>query len=263
MKASGSVWHHGTALYLISQVEWFSLPRMREYFKNPMFTTVSAYGTMLYQIWFPLALFSRLKLVWLLGGISLHVGIGVFMGLLTFSATMISLDLFLISDQEYERLHALGRRFRNRLLSAAEGHVPERSLALYVDGFCKYCRATGRLLERLDARRALSVMSFRHTDDYRRYGISEEALEKRIHLVDTKTGKARSGFDALRELTKVLRWLYPLRPLFALIALSKQGDRVYDFVASRRPIVAGLASCSGHCAKAEDSRVSVRTARRS
>lgn len=114
MKAYGDRWHHGIAMYYISQVEWFSLPGLREMFKNPLTTMVSTYVPMFYQIFFPIALLSRIKIPWLLIGILFHISIAVFMGLVTFSTVMIGLELYLITDLEYERMQAWARKSLSR-----------------------------------------------------------------------------------------------------------------------------------------------------
>ena len=103
-KANGDLWHHGTAMYYISQVQWFSLPIMRDMFKNPIITTMSSYVPVLYQLWFPVAMLSPLRRLWIGIGVLFHIGIAVFMGLVTFSTVMIALDLMFISDQEYARV---------------------------------------------------------------------------------------------------------------------------------------------------------------
>ena len=100
-KANGDLWHHGTAMYYISQVQWFSLPVMRDMFKNPFITTMSSYVPVLFQLWFPVAVLSPLRRLWIGIGVLFHIGIAVFMGLVTFSAVMIALDLMFVSDQEY------------------------------------------------------------------------------------------------------------------------------------------------------------------
>ena len=109
-KAFGDLWHHGTAMYYISQVQWFSLPAMRQMFKNPWITTASSYMAVLYQVWFPIAIISPLRRFWIAIGIFFHLGIAIFMGLVTFSTVMIGLDLIFISDGEYARMEQTIRR---------------------------------------------------------------------------------------------------------------------------------------------------------
>lgn len=125
MKAFGDRWHHGTALYYISQVDWFTLPGANRLFSIPIVTTLASYMTVAYQVMFPVAILSRIKLPWLAVGISFHLGIAVFMGLVPFSAVMIGLELFVITDAEYTRIRNLSvsivervrRAYRSRILS--------------------------------------------------------------------------------------------------------------------------------------------------
>lgn len=106
MKIGGGVWRDGTALYYISSTRWFSHPTALEMFKHAIPSMLAAYATMLHQLWFPIAVFTRLRLPWLLFGVMFHIGIAVFMGLITFSMFMVALELLIISDVHYERFAA-------------------------------------------------------------------------------------------------------------------------------------------------------------
>jgi hypothetical protein len=117
MKMYGDKWQHGVAMYYVSQVEWFSIPEYRNIYKIPIIVSLVSYLVMAYQVWFPIAILSKLRLLWLIFGICFHVGIAFFMGLITFSTVMIGLDLALISDHEYyyfissmQKLEYTGRR---------------------------------------------------------------------------------------------------------------------------------------------------------
>lgn len=114
-KAMGEPWTNGTALYLISQADEFSLPSMRWMFESPFVTVAATYATVLWQVTFPVAVFSRFKLAYVAVGIAFHVGVAGFMGLVTFSLVMLGAELLLITDAEYMDLHALGQRARQRL----------------------------------------------------------------------------------------------------------------------------------------------------
>jgi Vitamin K-dependent gamma-carboxylase len=115
-KLRGIDWQNGTALYVISRVEWFSHPLFANLFKYPLITYGATYTTMIYQILFPAALFiRRLRLPFILFGIALHLGIAVMMGLIAFSTIMIGLELFLIQDDEYRMLAAWGQARWQRL----------------------------------------------------------------------------------------------------------------------------------------------------
>ena len=121
MKAGGTRWSQGTALYLVSQVEWFSQPATRWIFRNPLITTVASYVTIFFQLWFPVAILSRLKILWVFIGIGMHLGIAYTMGLIPFSTIMIGLELFLIGDDEWVKARALLRPLYERAVVVGTG----------------------------------------------------------------------------------------------------------------------------------------------
>jgi hypothetical protein len=115
-KFSGASWQNGTALYLISQVDRFSTPMFAQLMRNGFVCTMATYGTLAYQAFLPVAVFSQLRRAWLLIGISFHVGIILMMGLVPFSAIMIGLDIVLLSEEELHGLLAKARILASRLL---------------------------------------------------------------------------------------------------------------------------------------------------
>ncbi|AKF84801.1 hypothetical protein MFUL124B02_04635 [Myxococcus fulvus 124B02] len=125
LKATGDKWSNGTALYLVSQVEWFSHPSMRQLFHNPYLTTAASYTTLFYQLWFPVAVLTRLRLPFLAFGLLLHLGIAGFMGLVCFSLAMMGLELFLITDEEYARAARWKERFGRALRARFRVSVPK------------------------------------------------------------------------------------------------------------------------------------------
>ena len=121
MKLGGSYWQNGTAFYVISQVEWFSIPEARAWFKKPFIVMPATYSTMLFQVWFPIALFSSIKLWFLALAMAFHLGIAINMGLITFSTVMAGADLALISDAEFQTLR---RRLRSMFRLQDESICP-------------------------------------------------------------------------------------------------------------------------------------------
>jgi hypothetical protein len=55
-----------------------------------------------------------------------------------------------------------------------------------------------------------------------------------MHLV-APDGRRVRGFLAFRALTAVVPALWPLAPLLRLPGVAPAGDRIYRFVAARRP----------------------------
>jgi hypothetical protein len=130
-KAYGNLWHHGTAMYYVSQVQWFSLPMVRNIFKISAITTVTSYVSVLYELWFPLAVLSPLRRIWIGIGIFFHLSIAIFMGLITFSSMMIALDLFFISDREHIRIREVMHRLHKLLLETVRSSAKSRVITNY------------------------------------------------------------------------------------------------------------------------------------
>lgn len=120
-KVQGELWQNGTALYYIMRVSEFTWPGWSELvWRNGLAVGVLTHATVLFQLAFPLLLLRReTRVLAVLGGISLHTGIAVFMGLITFSAVMISVELVLISDHRYRQIARLARGVIARVGEAA------------------------------------------------------------------------------------------------------------------------------------------------
>jgi uncharacterized membrane protein YphA (DoxX/SURF4 family) len=103
-KIQGSMWTGGTALYAISQVDLFSTPLSSAMFKNPWIVTICTYATMIHQIWFPIAIFTRLRPLWIAVGTMFHISIAILMGLLPFSIIMMGMEWVTLRDAEFAYL---------------------------------------------------------------------------------------------------------------------------------------------------------------
>lgn len=112
LKLDGDVWKNGTALYYVTQVNWFTppWPWLQELFKNPWVVTAATYSAVIYQLGFPFMLLNRFHLVWVPVGLAFHLGIGVAMGLVSFSLAMMGLVLFTVRDSEWAALAGWAER---------------------------------------------------------------------------------------------------------------------------------------------------------
>jgi predicted DCC family thiol-disulfide oxidoreductase YuxK len=214
-------------------------------FKHPLVVTFASYLPMMFLIFFPMALMTRLKLFWIAVGILFHVNIAITMGLVTFATVMIGLELFMITDAEY---HRLGEAVRSRLARVrAALRVEQPAVALFIDGFCPHCVAAGSTISALDVRGKVRVSSFRHDLDHERYGLTGAELERRMQAVVLASGRVHAGFDAVRLLAREMVALWPLRPVLALIDRAGWGMAAYDWLAARRRILPDPEACRGVC----------------
>ncbi|WP_405591262.1 HTTM domain-containing protein [Streptomyces sp. NBC_01190] len=126
-KVQGASWQNGTALHYVMNLAlfrpWPGLSALVD--GHPLFISFASYLTVLLQIAFPFALFSRLKYVILVLLLGMHIGIAVLMGLPIFSGAMIVADAAFLPDRFYRACGDLCRRaFRSSDGPAAARHRP-------------------------------------------------------------------------------------------------------------------------------------------
>lgn len=114
----GEMWFNGTALYYILQTDIFSNAGLANLIiNNEVLIVAFGYGSILIKLAFPFLLFNKTtKYFAIFFVVTFHVGIAVFMGLITFAATMIVVELLLLTDKEYRKLTSIfsSITFKNR-----------------------------------------------------------------------------------------------------------------------------------------------------
>lgn len=165
-KVQGSQWRDGTALHYVLNLDlfqpWPALSHLAD--SHQVLATVAGYLTVLVQIAFPFALFSRLKYIVLALLLSMHVAIAVTLGLPVFSGAMIVADAVFLSDRVLLRVAHTGRRLVSRHPAATQAKdlprprrrndlplsrsAHDRDLILAFDGDCAFCQTMIDLITR-------------------------------------------------------------------------------------------------------------------
>jgi hypothetical protein len=106
-KIQGHTWSSGTAIYYILRSNEFALPGWGDYiWRSAALVTIGTYGTILFEIMHPFLMWDRrLKYLIFSGAVILHASIGLLMGLVWFSVTMIGVHAILFDDDEYIRFY--------------------------------------------------------------------------------------------------------------------------------------------------------------
>lgn len=99
---------------------------------------------------------------------------------------------------------------------------------MLIDGACPYCRALGRTLKALDLGERLRVEPLQEAKD-----LDPEALLEALHVLEGE--RVHRGFAALLALARGLPLLWPLYPFLLLLKPMDLGERLYRFLAQRRP----------------------------
>ena len=105
-KIHADVWFNGVATYYILASERFQGTSLNtSLVQNGFFVTMSTYGTIIIELFFPFLIWNRnLKPFLILFAVSLHMGIAVFMMLYDFQILFIMILGFFISNDEWDQL---------------------------------------------------------------------------------------------------------------------------------------------------------------
>lgn len=119
-KIGGHKWQDGTAVYYVMRANEFVYPPVSRFiYENGALVTMLTYSTLVFQGAFPYLMWVRRAKPYLfIAALGFHIGIGLFMGLVVFSATMVVADLSIFSDTFYAQLAAGVRRLGARVAVA-------------------------------------------------------------------------------------------------------------------------------------------------
>jgi predicted DCC family thiol-disulfide oxidoreductase YuxK len=222
-KAMGELWQQGTALYYVLRVDEYSWPPLARFvYQSSGLVVLGTYGTVIFEVMFAPALFNRwLRYLAILTGTLFHVGIGLFMGLVTFAWSMLALYPLLITDDEYRM---------------AAGWLRRRwGLTVLYDGWCPACTRSVRWLGALDVCSLVDYVSLRTPGAPERWGLAAPRAAARIQSV-TADGRVAEGMDTMIRIFARSPLLWPGLPLLAAGWLLG-GQRLYDALAIRRLVV--------------------------
>lgn len=142
-KVQGSLWRDGTAMHYVLNLDlfqpWPALSHLAD--SHPVLATIAGYSTVLVQVAFPFALFSRLKYCVLAALLCMHLAIAVLLGLPLFSGAMIVADAVFLPDRLLTRLRNRARFWPFLPNPRIEGSV--RSMTAFDDATGKSGSAAG------------------------------------------------------------------------------------------------------------------------
>ncbi|MGZ9584222.1 thiol-disulfide oxidoreductase DCC family protein [Paenibacillus marinisediminis] len=123
-------------------------------------------------------------------------------------------------------------------------------LEVWYDSWCPMCSGIKARLEKLDWLHALHFRSIRDHNALMQSplkDVSPTLLEQRMYIRNMSTGTIRSGIEAIESISSVVPLLWPLWPTIVVSRMFGLGQRLYDYIASRRLIVPTGACAEGSC----------------
>ncbi|MGR8008670.1 HTTM domain-containing protein [Streptomyces hypolithicus] len=116
-KVQGERWQNGTALYYILRVNEFGWPGVNRFiYESATLVVAITYATVFFQLAFAFLLLNRRwRLFAVAGGILMHLGIAFHMaGLISFSLTVVAVELVIMGDAHYLRLIRAAQHLRGQ-----------------------------------------------------------------------------------------------------------------------------------------------------
>ncbi|PTM56496.1 DCC1-like thiol-disulfide oxidoreductase family protein [Desmospora activa] len=253
-KVMGSMWQEGTAVYYAMRVQDFVWPGVSKViWASEGGIVFLTYSSVLFQIAFPFLLLNRWsKYAAILGALLFHAGVGLMMNLVLFSWYMIACEWLLLSDREYRWLKntlspLLPRKGGLTMKhGSSENNRPSAmSITVFYDGWCRFCTKSVTTASRLDWFGWIRFVSFREPGIIQQWNLDPEKVEKRLH--STADGiHFREGIDGIIHMVGRLPLLWPTLPFLQLAKILGLGQRLYDWIASRRTIIP-TGGCDEHC----------------
>lgn len=125
-KLQSETWKNGTAVYFPLQTDAYSPWNdwLQPIYSQSLVISSATYLAIVVQLFFPVLLVyrpTRLAALVLITG--MHLGIGIFMGILYFSLVMIAVDMILVSDESWRRAAAWVRHRREKRSSRIASKV--------------------------------------------------------------------------------------------------------------------------------------------
>ncbi|WP_242068189.1 DCC1-like thiol-disulfide oxidoreductase family protein [Bacillus thuringiensis] len=227
-QAMGNLWTHGTALYYIMQVDQFTFPVLKNIlYDSPLLLTILTYLTIIVKVSFPFMLFNRITKYISVFSIALfHLGIGIGMGLVSFSAIMIIADLMIISDDDYRILR---RTFAEKMR--------KQQIMVFYDGWCPFCTKTTKKIHKMDYLNLIDFVSFRDKGIIQENKLSIEKLEEMIHSRKKDAEDVKIGIYSFIQISKRVIPMWCILPALYVSVWFGFGQKLYKFIADRRIII--------------------------
>ena len=98
-KLKGNTWWDGTALWTVFANPQFSQFDLKFLSHVPIFFAAGTFLSLVFEIYFPAMMLNKTyRKYWLIAGVFFHLGIGILLGLMTFSTVMLSTYVLFLSQ---------------------------------------------------------------------------------------------------------------------------------------------------------------------
>ncbi|OMC66269.1 hypothetical protein BK126_19795 [Paenibacillus sp. FSL H7-0326] len=252
----GELWQSGTAIYYISQVDEFSRPILQHLTENYLIVTIIfSYLSIITKLAFPFTILNKkVKPFMVASMVFFHGGIGIGMGLLTFSIVMICMECLVFTDSEYQKMYQNTLRwirYRQLVMKRATRkfgfkYLRAQQIIVFYDGWCPMCRGIVKRIDAMDYFRLIRCVSFRMPNIIDTYQLDPQEVELRMHSIGVNGGMPRKGISSVVHISQKLIPLWVVLPFIAVSKWLGIGGYVYDYIAKNRKLIP-VNHCNDSC----------------
>ncbi len=219
-------WLPATQPYYVSAIDMSSL------LNNKLLQNILGYTILIFQFTF-IFFFNqrRLRIVYLLVGLGLHLGITLSFNIYPFGLGMLSFYTLLIPFKWWRCL--------SRLVTAKQP-----SLTVFYDQLCPLCNRTVLILNHFDL---FSCIDFKNAQEHAAQypalaAINSETLLTDLYALD-RTGRIYSGVDTYIQIFKKMRYLFPVGIILGLPGIHQLALKKYRSIADTRSRIPCTSAC--------------------
>jgi hypothetical protein len=116
-KVQGAAWWKGEALWYILSNPQMAHLNFSWISHFPVLVVIATYSTLFWEVYFPaLVWVPKMRYPALIGGVLLHIGIGIVMGLTSFALMMIILYMLFLKADDAEKITQYVKKALNRVI---------------------------------------------------------------------------------------------------------------------------------------------------
>ena len=226
-------WRNGLGSWLPSTQPYFvSAIDMSFLLNNELLQKFIGYTILVFQFTF-IFFFSnpRLRAVYLLAGLAMHLGITVSLNIYPFGMGMLIFYLLLVPFSWWRAI--------SKLLTATQP-----SLTVFYDQKCPLCNRTVLIINHFDIFKSIDFKNAQeHAQNYPALSkISPETLLLDLYAVDN-SNRVYSGVNTYSQILKKMRYLYPIGFILSLPGIYTLAVNKYRLIADSRARI----TCDTEC----------------
>lgn len=241
-KLLGEAWWDGTAIWRVAASYEYQSADLSWLAHAPLLVNLLTHLAAYWELSYCVLIWPRLtRPLVIAGAVLMHLGIGLFMGMMTFGLIMLVGNLsFASPNLVHELISALARG--------------RRSLTVVYDGACNLCVRSMSFIKAVDTGNQIRLVDFNRVDPQTVHPLlTHEACVNAMQVIPDDATQAGlfSGYWGFKVIAKQLRLLWPVVPLFSIPGAGFLGPLLYRVIARNRARRLGCftGACAVHAAE--------------